>query len=723
MPEFIACGGTGKAGAAKKTFRRGAMKRKAMKNRFCLLLCAVLMIALAGCESATSSGTDPTITAVTVSPKTATVGKGGTQQFSAEVTGTGDFNQAVTWSVTGGGSGTAISTAGLLTVAANETAATLTVTAASAADNTKKDTAAVTVRTSSSGGYTGTVSGSALGFGGQVTVTLTLENGTITQAEVKGPGESPGYGGPIIAAAPAIIVRENSVEAEIDALSTATTTIKAVKEAGRKALEKALYADVVVVGSGLTGFSAAVKAAEEGASVILLEKQNVTGGSSARSGGGIGAVNSPVQQRFGIQDSAASWKELWQERQDTSPTGDKNLYPNWDAVDWLLAQGADLIEWVEAKVKYSNKEYGRPIGYGFDVVERIHFPPDTPTEPARSMGSALIWYLEEYAKDIGVRILLEHKATELALSSAREVTGVKVDAPDGEITVSAKAVVLAAGGFAQNREIFTEWIPSWPTEFETTAAAGATGDGILMALDAGAILYEEPWVIGGFATVPAGSPVPPYGVINEIENVYVDSSGARVMNEAQHYAIIINAVAAAEGGILYSIYDSSDPKAPTFEALFTENANRAPYLYKGETLEALATAAGFGSDTFTATIANYNTYADGEEEDPLGKTLEYLELRYGEAAADYFKKIETGPFYAVKVVPAIMGTIGGVKTNVETGAVLKTGGGVIPGLYAAGENANHIFLNQVYMSGGALAIASTTGRAAGAGAAGYAKTK
>jgi fumarate reductase flavoprotein subunit len=473
-----------------------------------------------------------------------------------------------------------------------------------------------------------------------------------------------------------------------------------------------LSTDVVVVGSGLAGLSAALKAREAGVNVILLEKLDITGGSSARSGGGIGAVNSSVQQEFGIQDTAASWKALWQERQATSPVP-HTPYPTWEAVDWLLAQGAGLIDWMKEKLAFSGASYGEPGGYGFDPVKRIHFPPTAPEN--RSMGGALIWFLQQYAEDKGVQILLQHKAVELVRADG-EITGVKVETPEGKITVNAKAVVLAAGGFAQSPALLKEWVSGWPEDFGSMAAPGSTGDGILMAEEAGAVRYEDPWVIGFHAALPAKSPLRGKISISEVENVYVNSQGARVTSEAQHYAIITNVVIAA-GGTLYSIFDNSDPRA----AIVEENLDNVN-AFKGQTLEALAAAAMFDSATFKATIENYSNNAVQGQDPQFGKTLDYLALRY-ENPGDYFKPIGQAPFYAVKVVPQIMGTIGGVKTKYQTGEVLNAQGGTIPGLYAAGENANHIFLNKVYMSGGALAIAATTGRAAGENAAAYAKTK
>jgi fumarate reductase flavoprotein subunit len=456
-----------------------------------------------------------------------------------------------------------------------------------------------------------------------------------------------------------------------------------------------LSADVVVVGSGLAGLSAALSAVENGATVIVVEKLGLPGGSSGYAGGGIGATETSVQARFGIEDPIASWRQLWVERQAQSLNAN-DQYPDMTRVDWLLPQGAALIDWMISQ----GVVYDRPEGYGVDQVERLHFPRKIgAAENDKGNGATLIQYLVEAATGKGVKLLLETRATELVVSGGT-VTGVKVQTRDGESTISAKAVVLAAGGFAQSPELLAKWIPSLPA-VTSVASPGTTGDGILMAEKIGAALYEEPWIIGLYTGVAPGNPL---GNLSYTASLYVAPNGRRVMNEAQHYALITNSAIKA-GGVLYSIFDSANAYAAD---LIEQNLGE--FAFKGATLQALAESAGIDPSAFAATIGAYNGYIRSGTDGEFGKDRAFLT---GE--------ITQGPFYAVRVVPNIMGTFGGVKTTVETGEVLDTQGAVIPGLYAAGENANRAFFNQVYMSGGALAVAATTGKAAGAAAAAYGK--
>jgi fumarate reductase flavoprotein subunit len=453
-------------------------------------------------------------------------------------------------------------------------------------------------------------------------------------------------------------------------------------------------ADVVVVGSGLSGLSAALSAAENGAKVIVVEKLGIPGGSSALAGGGIGATGSAVQKRYGIEDSVAAWRATWVERQNQS-LNKNSPYPDMARVDWLIPQGPAIIDWMISQ----GVVYDRPEGYGVDTAERLHFPRKPgAAENDKGNGASLIQYLLDSAEKKGVTILLETKAVELVVSGGA-VCGVRVEDKNGTRTIAAKAVVLAAGGFGQSAELRQRFIPGFP--FVTSVASpGNTGDGILMAEKVGAALYEEPWIIGLYTGVNERSAL---GYLPYTASLYVAPNGKRVMNEAQHYALITNSAIAA-GGVLYSIYDSSDPQtAGLIAGSLGENA------FTGSSLQALAAAAGIDPAGLAATITAYNGYAKAGKDADFGKAPALL------------KALTQGPFYAVKVVPNIMGTIGGVKTRVETGEVLDTSGAVIPGLYAAGENANRAFFNQVYMSGGALLIASATGKASGAAAAAYSR--
>jgi fumarate reductase flavoprotein subunit len=263
-------------------------------------------------------------------------------------------------------------------------------------------------------------------------------------------------------------------------------------------------------------------------------------------------------------------------------------------------------------------------------------------------------------------------------------------------------------------------------EIGSMAPDSCTGDGILMAEAVGAALYENPWVIG-FNTSPFPGAPSQLSLFSAATPtlLYVDPSGKRVMNESQHYAIVTGHAIRA-GGVLYAIFDSNDYHNPAqssttaasrIEAAITADATIVgKYVFKST-----ISVADLGSQIFHASVQSDFTTQISDYNGFVAAPTSPGDTEFGKDAAYLVNSIDTGPFYAVKVRPHIMGTFGGVKTIVETGEVLDTTNRVIPGLYAAGENANRVFFNQVYMSGGALLVASSTGKAAGAAAARYSK--
>lgn len=447
--------------------------------------------------------------------------------------------------------------------------------------------------------------------------------------------------------------------------------------------------DIVIIGAGGTGLTAAASAHENGAKVLVLEKLSMTGGSTALSGGGVSATDTKFQRELGITDTKESWMELWKERQETS--NPDSIYPDYEAVDKFMDEAVITTEWL---VDYVGHEYGSVEGYGVDYVKRIHFPAEV---DGKKGGVALIHSIENFVRKNNIEIMTETKATELITNENGDVVGVIAEGKDGKITINAKKVILAAGGFAKSEELLERLAPKLAGTAELSAAsAGHTGDGILMAEKVGAVLYEDPWSIGlSFATKVKGTS----GLAWDWTKVLVNEKGERFINEETHYAIVTNIVAQQETPWL--IMDSSEVNALIIESM--QSALDSGEVVKGETYEELAQAMGVPEDALAKTMADYNAGAKSGK-DALGKS------------SDFLMPMETAPFYAVKIYPQTMGTFGGVKTN-ENFQVLREDGSVINNLYAGGECANRILYNQVYMSGSAVQFAATSGRIAGAHAA------
>jgi len=554
----------------------------------------------------------------------------------------------------------------------------------------------------------GTYTAVAKGHNGDVKVEVEFSDAAILSIKIVEHSESAG-----ISDVPMKRIPEEVIEGQtlaVDTVAGATVSSKAILAAIEDAVKQAggnvdalkankkedtakteteLTTDVVVVGAGGAGLAAAASAHENGAKVIVLEKQATVGGSTALSGGAISAPESRFQKELGINDSKQAWTDLWKERQSTSNPNGK--YPDYNFLAKFMDEAVVTTEWL---VDYVGHQYETVKGFGVDPAERLHFPL---TDGKTKGGTAVTQNIEKFILGEGIEILTETKATELIADKDGNITGVVAESKSGKVTIHAKKVILAAGGYAKNEELLERFIPKAAGTAEiSAAAAGSTGDGIIMAEKVGAALYEEPWVIG----LGVGSKVEGTGsLMMDWTKVYVNGDGERFTSEEVHYAIATNKV--LEQKSPWIVLDSADANVKLIEAL--EAGMSTGEVVKADTLEALAEAMGVPVDTLVQTIRTYNEGAKAGK-DAMGKNKDYL------------ASVEKAPYYGVKLYGKTMGTFAGVKTN-DSFQVLREDGSVINNLYAAGENANKVLYNQVYMSGSAVQFALTSGRLAGAHAA------
>lgn len=459
--------------------------------------------------------------------------------------------------------------------------------------------------------------------------------------------------------------------------------------------------DVVVVGGGGTGLSAAASAHQHGAKVLLLEKLAFVGGSSALSGGALAAGESNPQKRAGTKDvSNDGFVNIWLKDQDRSFPGGDEAMPNVERMHKVAKEFNTTVNWMEKDIGH---KFAVPRPFGYGGPNYAHAPAEAPI-PASGRGSShaggrfVIKAFKTYLDNADVPIMTGTRAQELITDNKGNVIGVKAVKGKQQIEIRAKAVVLGTGGFARNKELLEKFAPSYASYTDVSnATPGATGDGIIMAQKIGAAGFKDGWVMGI-------SPVSSKRELNNTlrtknvykDDVFVNQDGKRFVKEDLPY--IVDPIAAQKAA--WAILDSSDAE----KAALLSKYNDPAIVVHGNTWEELAKAMGVPADTFKTTMEQYNKACADKNDPEFNKVPEFL------------VPVTKAPFFAVRVIPSTMGTIGGLQTN-DKFQVLRSDGSVIKGLYAGGETANRPFYRRVYTSGTGLGLAYTSGRIAGENAA------
>ena len=602
----------------------------------------------------------------------------------------------------------------------------------------------------SSAGVSGDFTGTAKGMGG-VTVTLTLTDSKITGCTAEGVDETQGIGTLALDQLPGQIAETGSIA--VDGVTGATITSDAIKEAaaaaltaaglnpddfktavennGEKAEDSTVDADIVIVGAGGAGMTAAITAAEEGKSVVILESQSMVGGNSVRATGGMNAGKTVYQDEneFGeaagvektlktaaekyadnetITALAKTVSEQWAEYQ-ANPTGyfDSVELMELDTmvggkgindpelVETLCSNSADAIDWLD--------EHGITLhnvaSFGGASVKRIHRPVDADGKTI-SVGSYMIPLLQENCEKAGVQILLNTTANEILTDANGAAVGVKATGASGEtVTVNAKAVVLTTGGFGANLDMVTEYKPELKG-FMTTNAAGAQGQGIEMAtaIGAGTVDMDQ---IQIHPTVEANTAALITEGLRGDGAVLINAEGKRFIDEVGTRDVVSAAEIAQTGSYSWLVVDQAMVDASSVIQGYIKKG----YTVTGETYEELGKAMGVDEAAFAETMNTWNGYVDAKNDPDFGRT-------------SFANKLDTAPYYAIKVTAGVHHTMGGLTINTNT-EVLKEDGSVIPGLFAAGEVTGGVH-GANRLGGNAVADFTVFGRIAGKAASDYA---
>ena len=599
-------------------------------------------------------------------------------------------------------------------------------------------------------GATGDFTGTAKGFGGDVTVTLTLTDGAITGCTAEGKDETQGVGSEAIAKMPGEIAESGSIA--VDGVSGATVSSTAIKEAAAAALTAAgLYPDdyktavdnnataedstvdavVVVGGAGGAGMTAAITAAAEGKSVVILESQPMVGGNSVRATGGMNAGKTVYQDENEFGESAGVEKTLKTAAEryadnETITALAKTVSEQWAAyqanptgyfdsvelmeldtmiggkgvndpalVETLCSNSADASDWLDEHgiTLHSASSFGGASG------KRIHRPVDAEGKTL-SVGSYMNPLLQENCEKAGVQILLNTTANEILTDANGAAVGVKATGASGEtVTVNAKAVVLTTGGFGANLDMVTEYKPELKG-FMTTNAPGILGQGIKMAQAIGADTVDMDQ-IQIHPTVEANTAALITEGLRGDGAVLINAEGKRFIDEVGTRDVVSAAEIAQTGSYSWLVVDQAMVDASSVIQGYIKKG----YTVTGETYEELGKAMGVDAAAFAETMDKWNGYVEAKNDPDFGRT-------------SFADKLDTAPYYAIKVTAGVHHTMGGLKINANT-EVLNEKGEVIPGLFAAGEVTGGVH-GANRLGGNAVADFTVFGRIAGAAASDYA---
>ena len=519
---------------------------------------------------------------------------------------------------------------------------------------------------STSAGVSGDFTGTAKGMGGDVTVTLTLEDGKITGCTAEGKDETPGIGTLALEQLPAQIAETGSIA--VDGVTGATITSDAIKEAaaaaltaaglnpddfktavennGEKAEDSTVDADIVIVGAGGAGMTAAITAAEEGKSVVILESQSMVGGNSVRATGGMNAGKTVYQDENEFGESAGVEKTLKTAAEkyadnETITALAKTVSEQWAAyqanptgyfdsvelmeldtmiggkgindpalVETLCANSADAIDWLD--------EHGITLhnvsSFGGASVKRIHRPVNDEGKVV-SVGSYMIPLLEENCKKAGVQILLNTTANEILTDANGAAVGVKATGSTGEtVTVNAKAVVLTTGGFGANLDMVVKYKPELKG-FMTTNAAGIQGQGIEMAEAIGAATVDMDQ-IQIHPTVEANTAALITEGLRGDGAVLINAEGKRFIDEVGTRDVVSAAEIAQTGSYSWLVVDQAMVDASSVIQGYIKKG----YTVTGATYEELAKAMGVDEAALAETMNNWNGYVEAKNDPDFGRT-------------------------------------------------------------------------------------------------------
>lgn len=546
----------------------------------------------------------------------------------------------------------------------------------------------------------GTYTGTAGGNNGPITVRVTVTEDQITDIQIGENDESFFVCETPFETIPAQILEYQTLA--VDTVAGATFTSRGVLEAVKNALEQSgvdlaaldreipveqkdetIDCDVAVVGAGIAGLCAATRLKELGVDVVLIEKLDIAGGSARFSGGDITCAVT--------ENDYDAVLDKWMTNSDIGLDHPAE-YPNMEKLTRVLRESTATVDWFQDT-----------MGIEFDLADDkntyLHARAPEGKKSGNNNGFYIVDGILNYYDSLGGTVRYGTKAQSLIQDESGAITGVNAVSEQGNVTIHAKAVIMATGSYTHNEEMLAQYMPQKVGELYATTI-GATGEGIQMCMDVGAVLYDAPFSAGAYNSVN------PQDILrttdgnlitadNSAEALYVSFSGTRNVSETGRIINFYENLDGPDG--FYGIYDAAllEELGRTEEYDLLVSAE-GPY-FKADTLEELAAQLGVDRQTFLDTVAEYNGYCEKGVDEQYGKS------------SDMLNAIDEGPYYAVKYIFVNNDLVHGIRTSLN-GEVLRADGSVIDGLYAAGYISMRDFYVSGNLGGACLSVCTTMGR-------------
>lgn len=547
----------------------------------------------------------------------------------------------------------------------------------------------------------GTYEGKGNGFGGEITATVVLSDSKIESITVVGDKETQGIGSVAVEQLPGKMVEAQAVE--IDGISGASYSSKGIKEAVTDALSKAgvdasklvpvektekaeakeetIEADVVVVGAGGAGLTAAIEAKQAGMNVVIVEKAAYAGGNTSRATGGMNAAETKLQAELGINDTVETFIKDTMEggyNKNNIELVTKMCEESSDAIDWLASIGAPLEE-----LSFS----------GGATYKRIHRPAG-----GAGVGAYLVEKFVQKAEELQIPVYYNTEVKSIIMDGDK-AAGVMASSEDTNYTINAKSVIVATGGFGANEELYTKYRPELKG-YVTTNVPTANGDGITMATEVGANTVDMEQ-IQIHPTVEQGTAMLITESVRGDGAILVNQSGVRFGDELRTRDVVSASINEQEGSYAYLVFDQQLRDGLSA----VEKYVKGGFVEEADSVEALAEKIGMDSATLAETVAKWNETISTGKDNEFGRNtgMEH--------------DITKAPFYAIKIAPGVHHTMGGIEINTDAQVISKQGA-PISGLFAAGEVVGGVHGGN-RIGGTAVTDIVVYGRIAGKNAANY----